>query len=73
MLTRALFPGYGTDSNKLVERMTAKGVEDLAKQLLRKIGTSRSFIYGIDLCSRNTWIAKNQPTSSPQPASTVWH
>jgi hypothetical protein len=48
MLTSALFPGYGTDSNKLVERMTAKGVEDLAKQLLRKIGTSRSFIYGIE-------------------------
>ena len=24
------FPGYGTDSNKLVQRMTAKGVEDLA-------------------------------------------
>ena len=23
-------PGYGTDSNKLVQRITTKGVEDLA-------------------------------------------
>jgi hypothetical protein len=38
MLTRALFPGYGTYSNKLVQRMTAKG----------QIGTSGSFIYGIE-------------------------
>jgi hypothetical protein len=43
MLTRAPFPSYGTDSNKLVQRMTAKGVEDLGK-----IGTSGSFIYGIE-------------------------
>ena len=26
----ALFSGKGTDSNKLVQRITAKGVEDLA-------------------------------------------
>jgi hypothetical protein len=43
MLTRAPFPSYGTDSNKLVQRMTAKEVEDLGK-----IGTSGSFIYGIE-------------------------
>jgi hypothetical protein len=48
MLTRASFPGYGTDSNKLVQRMTAKGVEDLAYLLPGKIGTSQSFIYGIE-------------------------
>jgi len=30
MLTRAPFPCYETDSNKLVQRMTAKGVEDRA-------------------------------------------
>ena len=46
MLTRAPFPGYRTDSNKLVQRMTVKGVEDL--QLLGKIGTSGPFIYGIE-------------------------
>jgi hypothetical protein len=29
MLTKTPFPGYGADSNKLVQRMTTKGVEDL--------------------------------------------
>ena len=27
----------------------------------------------ISHCSRNTWIAKNQLTNSPQPALTAWH
>jgi hypothetical protein len=48
MLTRAPFPGYGTDYNKLVQRMTAQGVEDLEQLLLGKIGTFGSFIYGIE-------------------------
>ena len=30
MLTRAPIVGYVADSNKLVQRMTAKGVEDRA-------------------------------------------
>jgi hypothetical protein len=38
----------GTDSNRLVHLMTARGVEDFAKRPLGKIATSGSFIYGIE-------------------------
>lgn len=47
MLIRTLFPGNGTDSNKLVQQMTAKGYKDLTQLFLGNIGTSVFFIYGI--------------------------
>jgi hypothetical protein len=78
MLTRAPFPGYGIDSNKLVQRMTAKGVEDLEQLLLGKIGTFGSSIYGIEqlphqLLQVEYLECEESAHKQSQPASTAWH
>jgi hypothetical protein len=48
MLARAPFPGYGTDSNKLVQQMTAKRSGRPRITTPGEFGTSGSFIYEIE-------------------------